>query len=231
MQHDHRETNRRNWDERAGVHAGSEFYDLEGFSAGRRQLWLHPSEPQELGDVRGKSLCHLQCHLGVETLSWARLGASRVVGLDFSGKAIATASSLAVRCALQDRARFVQADVHDAIQVLEGLAPFDIVYVSVGAICWLPLIRQWASIVRSLLVPGGVLYMREAHPMLMSTAEYEGRLVLYWPYFETNDPLRWDNLYRGESPAREPHLLRMEPRPGPDRSSPAGRGLLAGAAA
>jgi SAM-dependent methyltransferase len=115
-----------------------------------------------------------------------------VVGLDFSGKAIETARALAVRCDLQDRARFVHADVHDAVQTLEGLAPFDIVYVSVGALCWLPSIRKWASIVRGLLGPGGVLYMREAHPMLMSTMEHEGRLVLDWPYFETDAPLRWD---------------------------------------
>src|SRR5687767_4308557 len=131
------EANRRNWDERARVHARSSFYDVEGFVSGRRQLWLHPGEPDMLGSVAGKSLCQLQCHLGLEALSWARLGASRVVGLDFSRDAVETARSLAERCGLAERATFVEADVHDAVQALAGHAPFDIVYVSVGAICWL----------------------------------------------------------------------------------------------
>jgi SAM-dependent methyltransferase len=193
MRDEERETNRRNWDERARVHARSAFYDLDGFAAGRRQLWLHPCEPVELGDVRGKSLCQLQCHLGVETLSWARLGAARVVGLDFSADAVASARSLAMRCGLEARAGFVQADVHDAPVALAGLAPFDIVYVSVGAICWLPEVRRWAEVVRSLLAPGGVLYMREVHPMLGAIEERDGKLLVERPYFEVAEPLVWDD--------------------------------------
>jgi SAM-dependent methyltransferase len=202
------EANRRNWDERARVHARSSFYDVEGFVAGRRELWLHPSDPELLGSVAGKSLCQLQCHLGLETLSWARLGAARVVGLDFSRDAVETARSLAARSGLSDRATFVEADVHDAAQALAGHAPFDIVYVSVGAICWLPSITRWAEVVRSLLAPSGVLYMREVHPMLSALTEADGRLVVDKPYFESATPLRWEDgtTYTEGSPRIESAL-------------------------
>ena len=193
MRDEHRDANRRNWDERARVHARSEYYDLDGFAKDTRRTWLHPIEPLELGDVTGKSLCHLQCHLGVETLSWARLGAARVVGLDFSPDAVASARSLADRCGLADRARFVEADVHDAVDALEGESPFDVVYVSLGAICWIPSITRWAGIARALLRPGGVLYVREMHPMLNAVYEREGQLVVTEPYFERTEPLRSDD--------------------------------------
>jgi SAM-dependent methyltransferase len=192
MRDDHRETNRRNWDERAGIHARSRMYDLDGFIAQPDKLWLHPAEPGELGDVRGRSLCHLQCHLGLETLSWARLGARHCVGLDFSPRAIELARGVAERCGLAQQVRFVESDVHDARAVLAADAPFDIVYVSIGAICWLPSITRWASIVADLLVPGGVLYMRETHPMLQAIAERDGQFMVDGPYFETPEPTNWN---------------------------------------
>ncbi|UJR81720.1 class I SAM-dependent methyltransferase [Sandaracinus amylolyticus] len=193
MRDEHRDTNQRNWDERARIHARSKLYDLDGFVAGAPSIWLHPCERVELGSVEGRSVCQLQCHLGVETLSWARLGASRVVGLDFSRDAIATARDLAERCGLADRARFVESDVHDAERALGDEAPFDVVYVSVGAICWLPSIARWARIVRALLKPGGVLYVREVHPMMNGVFERDGKLVLEGPYFEREEPTRWDD--------------------------------------
>jgi SAM-dependent methyltransferase len=193
MRDELRDSNRKNWDARARVHARSQFYDLDGFASGQRRLSLKPWEPDEVGDVTGKSLCQLQCHLGVETLSWARLGAGRVVGLDFSAEAIETARALAARCALTDRATFVEADVHDAPRALGGHAPFDIVYVSVGAICWLPEVKRWAAVVRGLLAPGGMLYMHEVHPMLGCIEQRDGRLEVERPYFECAEPIRWDD--------------------------------------
>lgn len=193
MRDEHRETNRRNWDERARIHAKSEMYDLDGFVARPDRIWLHPSEPAELGDFRGKALCQLQCHLGIETLSWARLGAARVVGLDFTESAIAIARQLAARAGLDDRATFVLSDLYDAPSALRELAPFDVVYVSVGAICWLPSITRWAAVVRALLAPGGVLYVREVHPMVNTLEEREGRIVVEHPYFERDEPTRWDD--------------------------------------
>jgi SAM-dependent methyltransferase len=193
MHAEHRDTNLRNWNERALIHARSKMYDLDGFVADPGKLWLHPAEPVELGSVVGKTLCHLQCHLGVETLSWLRLGARRVVGLDFAPAAVAAARELAERTGLSDRARFVEADVYAALTALDGELPFEVVYVSLGAICWLPDIRRWASLIASLLAPGGLLFLREVHPMLQTLLEQDERLWVAYPYFERVEPLRFDD--------------------------------------
>ena len=139
MDSEQRETNRRNWDERAELHARGKFYDLDGFVAQSARPWLHPSEPVELGSVQGKSLVQLQCHLGLDLLSWLRLGAARGVGLDFSPNAVEHARALAQRCGLDARAQFVVSDVHDAPSAIAAHAPFDIVYVSMGALPWIPM--------------------------------------------------------------------------------------------
>ncbi len=150
--------NRAFWDERVPIHTASEFYDVEGFKAGREPL--EGFELEALGDVSGRSLVHLQCHFALDTLSWARHGA-RVTGLDFSAPAIEAARALAADIGVE--ADFVCADVYDAPEVLGGRS-FEIVYVNVGAINWLPDIRRWAGVVDALLEPGGVLYMKEVHP-------------------------------------------------------------------
>jgi SAM-dependent methyltransferase len=194
MKAEHRAANRANWDERAVIHARTSFYDVDGFVATPSRIWLHPGAPEELGDVHGKRLVHLQCHLGVETLSWGRLGARRVVGVDFSQPAILSARATAARLGLsEDRARFVVSDVHDAAAALADEPAFDVVFVSVGAICWLPSIARWADVATSLLAPGGVLYMREVHPMLATVLEREGHLVIEAPYFESAEPRRYDD--------------------------------------
>src|SRR3712207_3593688 len=128
----YQETNRASWDERVPIHVGGEFYDVAGFKAGQERL--RPFEISEVGDVGGKDLLHLQCHFGIDTLSWARRGA-RVVGLDFSLPAIVEARKLAAELALE--AEFVHSDVYDASHVLEG-RNFDVLYTGLGAIYWLP---------------------------------------------------------------------------------------------
>jgi SAM-dependent methyltransferase len=153
--------NRENWDERVGIHAASEFYDIPAFLAGGSTL--RSFETGEVGEVSGRSLVHLQCHMGQDTLSWARLGA-RTVGLDFSGQAISTARRLAEDVQLSDRARFVVSDVYDAVATLQG-ERFDIVYTGLGALVWLPDLDRWAKVVSSLLNPGGFLYLVEFHPL------------------------------------------------------------------
>ena len=150
--------NRAFWDERVPIHTASDFYDVEGFKAGREPL--EDFELGDLGDVSGLSLVHLQCHFGLDTLSWARRGA-RVTGLDFSAPAIEAARGLAADIGVE--ADFICADVYDAPAALGGRS-FDVVYVNVGAINWLPDIRRWAEVVSALLNPGGVLYMKEVHP-------------------------------------------------------------------
>lgn len=173
-----REINRANWEDRADVHARSAFYDLPGFRAGASTL--RPYEPDEVGEVAGRSLLHLQCHMGQDTLSWARLGA-RVTGLDFSARAVATARRLAADTGLSGRARFVVADVHEAARALAG-ERFDIVYTGIGALVWLPDLDRWAGTVASLLKPGGFLYLVELHPVAEVLGD-DGRTVEY-DYFD-----------------------------------------------
>lgn len=170
--------NRAMWDEKAPAHLRSPLYDLDGFRAGRSSL--QPHEIEELGPaVAGKALVHLQCHIGLDTLSWARLGA-RVTGLDFSPAAIEAARGLAAELGLE--ARFVVSDVYAAPAALG--ADYDIVYTGVGALCWLPDIGRWAEVVRELLRPGGELYLFEFHPVeWMLEPDAAGRPMLAVDYF------------------------------------------------
>lgn len=189
MRDEIRRQNRENWDQRVPIHVASKFYDVDGFVAGG--CALKAIDKEELGEVAGKSLLHLQCHFGLDTMSWARRGAS-VTGLDFSAKAVAAARSIAGRAGLE--ARFVESDVYDAVEALEG-ARFDVVYTGIGALCWLDDIARWARIVAALLVPGGTLYLREGHPMLWALADdrEDGRLVIDYPYFTGPEPIAFED--------------------------------------
>ena len=178
MREEHRELNRRWWDERVPIHTASGFYDVEAFRSGASSL--QPFELEELGDVAGKRLVHLQCHFGLDTLSWARLGAS-VVGLDFSEPAVTAANALATETGLDGR--FVQSDVYDAVHALGG-ERFDIVYTGLGALNWLPDLRRWSAVVGSLLAEGGFLYLAEFHPFADVFADED--LTVEYDYF--HDP-------------------------------------------
>jgi 2-polyprenyl-3-methyl-5-hydroxy-6-metoxy-1,4-benzoquinol methylase len=136
---DYLAANRALWDEWTAIHETSSFYDLEGFKAGGSRLRAY--EVNEVGDVTGKSLLHLQCHFGIDTLSWARQGA-RVTGADFSDRAIQLARSLAAELDLD--ATFVRSDLYDLPAVLDG--QFDVVYTSRG--CWGGY-RTWSAGLRS----------------------------------------------------------------------------------
>jgi SAM-dependent methyltransferase len=151
--------NRAWWDERAPVHAASGFYDVPGFLAGRDSL--RAFEPEEVGDVRGKRLLHLMCHIGLDTPSWARRGAI-VTGLNFSRAALDTAVSLAGRAGI-DSARFVAAEIGDGGRALAG-ETFDIVYTGTGVTQWIPDIDSWARTLAALVAPGGFFYIADYHP-------------------------------------------------------------------
>ncbi|MBY8888633.1 class I SAM-dependent methyltransferase [Streptomyces sp. PTM05] len=156
------------WDERVPLHVASDFYDLAAFRAGRDAL--RGFEVDEVGDVNGKSLLHLQCHLGTDTLSWAARGA-RVTGLDFSPQAVCAARELTKSLGWDEStARFVEADVYDAVPAVDGQR-HDIVYTGLGALCWLPDVPRWAHTVARLLKPGGFLYLAEFHPVGTSLSE------------------------------------------------------------
>lgn len=153
------EANRQLWDAWTDINARSAFYDLEGFRTGRSSL--QAIEIEEIGAVAGKSLLHLQCHFGLDTLSWARLGA-KVTGVDLSPKAIELARSLAAELSLE--ARFICADVLALREVIDER--FDIVFTSYGVLDWLPSLTAWAQVIAALLKPGGVFYIVEFHPLL-----------------------------------------------------------------
>ncbi len=173
--------NRQLWDAWTQVHAGSRFYDVDGFRAGASSL--NPIELAEVGDVAGKTLLHLQCHFGLDTLSWARLGA-RATGVDFSAEAIELARRLAEELALP--ARFLCSDVYELPQCLDER--FDIVFTSYGVVEWLPDLATWARLVASYLRPGGVFHLVELHPILGTLGE-DGTTPVH-PYFSSPEPIR-----------------------------------------
>lgn len=144
--------NRAHWDERAPAHAASPDYGLDRLSADPTLLSeVVTFDLPLLGDVRGVRGVHLQCHIGTDTISLARLGAD-MTGLDFSGASIAEAKRLSARSGTS--VDFVESNVYDALNVLPA-GSFDLVYTGIGALCWLPEIRPWAAVVAALLRPGG----------------------------------------------------------------------------
>lgn len=187
---EHRAANLANWNSRVPVHSASQAYDLDGMVSGTRELSkVVAFDAPRLGDLTGLDVVHLQCHIGTDTVSLARLGA-RTTGLDFSADALAVARDLAARCSLD--VRFVESELYGAVDVL-GPEQFDLVYTGIGALCWLPDVRAWARVVAALLRPGGRLYLREGHPVLWATESLEpGRLELKYPYFERAAPTRFE---------------------------------------
>jgi len=176
--------NRAMWDEKAPLHLASPVYDLPSFKAGRLSLQRH--EIQDLKTISGRELVHLQCHIGLDTLSWARLGA-RVTGVDFSEASIDAAAALAQELGLE--ARFAVCDVYDAPAALRRT--FDVVYTGVGALCWLPDMTKWARVVRDLLRPGGELYLFEFHPVeWVLEPAVGGPLMFKFDYFTPTDGYR-----------------------------------------
>ncbi len=188
---DYREVNRANWDERVPAHVGSADYAVARFAADPSFISdVVRFDIPLLGDIAGLRGVHLQCHIGTDTVSLARLGAS-MTGLDFSAPAVSAARSLASSTGAD--ATFVQSDVYGAVSVL-GSGGFDLVYTGIGALCWLPSVRRWASVVSDLLRPGGRLFIREGHPMLwtLDDERSDELLVVKYPYFEQDSPMVFD---------------------------------------
>jgi SAM-dependent methyltransferase len=178
--------NKKRWDERVGIHLESDFYDLAAFRDGKDPLL--PFEAAELGDVSGKNLLHLQCHIGTDTLSWSRRGA-RVVGTDFSGAAIRAARALAVDIG-DTTSEFFVADTYGVRETLSRPAPFDVIYTGKGSINWLPHLEPWAETIATMLSPGGVFYMVEFHPVANVIDEKTCRTVQE-DYFRQG-PIRYE---------------------------------------
>lgn len=151
--------NKELWNKRTAVHKDSSFYDAAGFIDGKNVLT--PIELKELGDVSGKKMLHLQCHFGMDSLNWARLGAE-VTGVDLSDEAIQLAKQLNDKVGLS--AKFICSNVYDLKEQLDE--KFDIVFTSYGVIGWLPDLDKWAEIISHYLSPGGIFYMAEFHPVV-----------------------------------------------------------------
>jgi SAM-dependent methyltransferase len=178
--------NRELWDELAPVHFRA-YREVALLREGGTSL--DEIELQEIGSVAGKSLLHLQCHIGTDTLSWARQGA-RVSGVDFSPQSLALAQQLRRELGLE--ADFIQSDIYDLPGVLSGA--FDIVYTSRGVLCWLRDLAEWGRIITHFLRPGGVFYIMESHPFLNMFEETEaGELAITYPYFHRAEPTCWDD--------------------------------------
>ena len=186
MSEDYRAVNRAIWDERAEAHAASPGYSVARFAADPTHLSdvVRFDQPM-LGDVSGLRGVHLQCHIGTDTVSLARLGA-QMTGLDFSGPALDQARRLAAAAAVD--VTFVESDLYAAPEALEH-GSFDLVFTGIGALCWLPDVKRWAHVVATLLAPGGRLFLREGHPMLWTLADPrpDGLVVVEYPYFEREE--------------------------------------------
>jgi len=194
---DYIEINLRNWEERAAIHArdATGDYMLDRFRAGEDSL--HAIEASELGDISGKRVLHLQCHIGRDTLCLARRGAT-VTGLDFSKSALSVARDLSEETGL--KADFVEGTIDQAPNLTPG--PFDLVFTTWGTICWLPDTAIWAKVIASVLAPGGELYFADAHPTFNVLEDVNGRLVPTYDFQTPADrPLHFVNetTYTGDS--------------------------------
>jgi len=175
------------WNELTPIHARSDFYDIEGFKKGRSTL--KSIELEELGGVSGKSLLHLQCHFGLDTLSLARLGAM-VTGVDFSDEAVDLARSLSEETGI--KGNFICSDIYKLPDVLNE--KFDIVFTSYGILAWLADLIRWAEIINHFLKPGGTFYIVEIHPFIHAFDNSTGitELKVAQSYFQTSGPIHWE---------------------------------------
>lgn len=182
--------NRANWNDRAAVHEASG-YGIARLIEDPTHITTEVLQDRErLGDLAGKDVIHLQCHLGTDTMSLQRLGSARTVGLDLSPEAITRARRIAEQAGAN--IEYVVSDVYAAREAVTG--DFDLVYTSLGVLCWLPDVAEWARVVASLLRPGGRFLIRDDHPMFMSIGEdVSTGFRIEQPYFQQEQPQTWDD--------------------------------------
>ncbi len=180
--------NKKWWNEATPIHAKSVFYDVDGFKAGKSKM-IMPFEIEEMGDLRGKSLLHLQCHFGMDTLTWGRLGA-KVTGVDFSDVAIKQARRLSKEIGI--KADFICSDIYKLPEIHKK--KYDIVYTSGGVLCWLPDLYNWGEIIAHFLKPGGFFYIMEGHPFscVFDNSKTATHLNVTNSYFHQPEPIKWE---------------------------------------
>lgn len=221
MEDDYLRINRANWDSRAPLHERG--YGIDRYLDDATAIsGVVAFDLPRLGVLTGLDVVHLQCHIGTDTLSLARSGAASVTGVDLSPVSIDAARRLAD--ATDTDITFVESDVYTATHALGG-RQFDVVYTGIGALCWLPSIGRWAQTVADLLRPGGRVFVRDGHPVLLAAlaqrvgAEHPDRAQNAWitgpgavtvalelPYFEQPEPVRWsdETTYAGEGAVASP---------------------------
>lgn len=171
------DTNKCTWNNKVKVHAKSDMYDLDAFKKGKSSLMAY--ELDALGDVSGKSMLHLQCHFGQDTLSWNRLGAT-CTGVDLSDEGIKLARSLNTELGLDSK--FICCNVLDTSKYIK--TEFDIVYTSYGVIGWLPDLRPWGKMIAERLKPGGVFFMAEFHPIVWMFDYAGDKAIMKYGYMQ-----------------------------------------------
>lgn len=203
-----RAANRANWDDRVAGHIAPDGYDIAGLLADPDRLTTVVAHDSAiLGDVDGLDLLHLQCHIGTDTLAWARLGAT-VTGVDFSPKALNAARRFAVEAGLD--IDFVECDLYDSPAHVDR--DFDLVYTSVGTICWLPDIVGWARVAADFVRPGGRFFIRDGHPMLYALDDdrTDGVYEVRYDYLDRPEPNRFDHETSYEGSATLEHSVSFE---------------------
>jgi SAM-dependent methyltransferase len=180
------EVNKRRWNEKVQANQVTPVYDVEGFINGASTLL--PIELLEVGPVQGKDMLHLQCHFGMDTLSWARMGA-RITGVDFSPDAISMARELSLRTGVP--AEFLECNIYDLDRL--GLGKFDVIFTSYGVLCWLPDLGPWARWISDHLRPGGFFYVVDNHPFgSLIDENCRDFFRASYPYF-SKEPLMFDD--------------------------------------
>ena len=187
MSNDHLENNMKLWDEMAGIHKHS-YTEIHSVLAGK-SIIRNP-EKQELGNISGKTLLHIQCHIGTDSISLAYEGAI-VTGTDFSSKSIAIARELAERT--DTDVDFIICPNNELVHCISNT--YDIVYMSRGVLCWNNDINALMKSIYRLLKPGGFFYLQESHPMLGTLNESDPHIHIEFPYFHTNEPVKWEDNY------------------------------------
>ncbi len=169
--------NKATWNTKVKVHANSDMYNMQAFKDGKSSLMSY--EIDALGDVKGKSLLHLQCHFGQDTLSWSRAGA-KCTGVDLSDEGIKLAKSLNTELNLD--AQFVCCNVLDTAKHVKDT--FDVVFTSYGVIGWLPDLKPWGQIIADKLKKGGTFYMAEFHPIVWMFDYLDGKPIMTYGYMQ-----------------------------------------------
>lgn len=197
------EANKKMWNEfaKANFTAENDYYCVKDFLEGKTAL--RPFELKEVGDVKGKKLLHLQCHFGLDTLSWAREGAI-VTGVDFSDEAIKLAKQLTEQANLE--ADFIQTNIYNLPEVLSG--EYDIVYTSIGVLCWLNDLKKWGKIIAHFLKPGGIFYIADGHPLShIFDIDDKNDFNPKFDYFHKSKPMEYvaEGSYASTEKHIEPH--------------------------